>query len=108
MDTKREEFLRRNRVDLNVANFMNKENKERYTEPDKKIPKRRNTKGKRNYNRIKAVIAASVILFGGMGAYSEYKENQKQNIPVELQTALKNGETLELMKVHMKIFKNST
>ena len=32
MDTKREEFLRRNRVDLNVANFMNKENKERYTE----------------------------------------------------------------------------
>ena len=99
MDTKREEFLRRNRVDLNVANFMNKENKERYTEPDKKIPKRRNTKGKRNYNRIKAVIAASVILFGGMGAYSEYKENQKQNIPVELQTALENGETLETLGI---------
>lgn len=105
MDTKREEFLKRNKVDLDVASFMKKDEKgkERYTEPEGKI-KGQGSRGngpkmKRDYKRLKAIFATTAVLLGGMTAWTVYTEQQRRSAPIELEAALKNGETLETLGI---------
>lgn len=106
---KRQEFLRKNKVELDVPKFAQEKNspsrKREVYRGSKEQRKRAQERNKRRRQKILAkrigtIGLVGLIAFGGVKAVSEYNHN---NAAITLEQALENGESLKTLKIDKSI-----
>ena len=101
---KRKEFLRQNKVDIEVPTFMQKQNREVYraSRKERERVQRHNSKLRRKAvaKRLATIGLVGLIAFGGYKGYQSYQE---KNESITLEQALENGESLDTLKIDNSI-----
>ena len=101
---KRKEFLRQNKVDIEVPTFMQKQNREVYraSRKERERVQRHNSKRRRKAlaKRLAIIGLVGLIAFGGYKGYQSYQE---KNESITLEQALENGESLDTLKIDNSI-----
>ena len=100
---KRAEFLKQNKVDIEVPSFMQNMTREVYRgkkEQRKRLQRNKTKKRAKLMKKIATLGLVGVLAFGGYKAYQTY---QGANSSITLEEALNNGETLENLKIDTSI-----
>lgn len=100
---KRAEFLKQNKVDIEVPSFMQNTAREVYRgkkEQRKRLQRNKTKKRAKLMKKIATLGLVGVLAFGGYKAYQTY---QGANSSITLEEALNNGETLENLKIDTSI-----